>query len=110
MRDKCKRILTVVPRDVLIIAILICASLASFGLGYLAGIDSAQNASRALVEGSPTSTGQSGEVVASKTGTKYYSLDCPGVSRISEDNKVWFASADLARAQGYEPAANCDGL
>ena len=38
-RDKCKAFLARVPRDVLILAILVLASTLSFGLGYLAGLD-----------------------------------------------------------------------
>lgn len=49
-------------------------------------------------------------VVASKNGTKYHYLWCPGAKQISEANKITFNSAEEARAAGYEPAANCKGL
>ena len=39
VREKCKAFIGKIPRDVLIIAVLILASSASFGFGYLAGID-----------------------------------------------------------------------
>ncbi len=48
--------------------------------------------------------------VASKSGSKYYLPACSGVSRIKEENKVWFDSATEAEAAGYGPAANCPGL
>lgn len=51
-----------------------------------------------------------GQVVASKTGTKYYLPWCGTVSRIKEENKVWFASKAEAEKAGYEPAKNCKGL
>ncbi|MCR4333803.1 MAG: hypothetical protein NUV60_02210 [Patescibacteria group bacterium] len=105
----------------LIIIILVLSSTFSFWLGYLAGTDAGQG-SVALPEVSsvansvaaPTSevgtpTEASG-VVASKNGTKFYLPDCPGVGRISESNKVWFASPTAALAAGYSPAANCKGL
>lgn len=57
-----------------------------------------------------TAVPASGSVVASKKGTKYHAPWCPGASAISEANKVVFASAEEARAAGYEPAANCKGL
>lgn len=38
-REKCKSLVAKVPRDVLILAILVLASLFSFGLGYMAGLD-----------------------------------------------------------------------
>lgn len=51
-----------------------------------------------------------GNFVASKNGAKYYRPDCAGVKRIKEENKIWFDSAEEARARGYTPAANCPGL
>ena len=51
-----------------------------------------------------------GKYVASKNGTKYYLPNCSGAKRISETNKVWFATAAVAVAEGYTPAANCPGL
>lgn len=53
---------------------------------------------------------EGGEVVASKSGTKYYFPWCGTAKRIKEENKVWFASRAEAEAAGYEPAANCKGL
>jgi hypothetical protein len=51
-----------------------------------------------------------GSYVASKSGAKYYLTGCSGASRIKQENRVYFASAQEARAAGYEPAANCPGL
>lgn len=51
-----------------------------------------------------------GAYVASKSGTKYYLPSCSGVSRIKEENKVWFASVTEAQAAGYTAAANCPGI
>lgn len=45
--------------------------------------------------------------VASKNGAKYYPADCGGAKRISEKNKIWFATQEEARLAGYAPAANC---
>jgi hypothetical protein len=113
MREKCKGFLARIPRDVLSIGVLVIVASLCFGLGYLAGLDA----------GSPTQTGQgndlviettppaaaaaAGYVVASKSGTKYYPQDCAGANRITEANKVWFASAAIAETAGYAPAANC---
>ncbi len=49
-------------------------------------------------------------IVASKSGTKYHALDCPGALQIKEQNKIYFESEELAKAAGYTPAANCPGL
>jgi hypothetical protein len=51
-----------------------------------------------------------GEVVASKSGTKYHLPWCSGAKRINPANLVHFESAAAAKAAGYEPAANCKGL
>lgn len=50
------------------------------------------------------------QLVASRSGTKYHLLNCPGASQIKEENKIYFDSIDLALAAGYTPAANCPGL
>lgn len=107
IKEKCNKLLTAIPRDIFIIGVLIAASCASFGLGYLAGRDSVGQGSRAFLEASLTPTGSPTEVVASKTGTKYYPPECAGARKIAEDNRVYFPSAPSAELQGYEPADNC---
>jgi hypothetical protein len=51
-----------------------------------------------------------GEVVASKTGSKYYLRSCSGVKRIAKENLITFSSAAEAKNRGYGPAKNCKGL
>jgi len=53
---------------------------------------------------------EKGSIVASKSGTKYYSPWCSGVVRIKEENKIWFNSVEEAQARGLTPASGCDGL
>ena len=124
VREKCKKLVASLPRDLLILGILISASTLSFGLGYLTGSDMHSGTELLRLEPfmpdaespgqAPTSkvgapTGSVG-VVASKNGTKYYLPDCAGAGRISDANKIWFTSAVAAVAAGYAPAANCNGL
>lgn len=52
----------------------------------------------------------SGEVVGSKNSNKYHYPWCSGAKRISKENLVTFNSIEEARAQGYLPASNCQGL
>lgn len=52
----------------------------------------------------------SGQVVASKNGTKYHYSWCAGAKQIAEKNKIYFASIEDARAAGLTPASNCKGL
>ena len=123
-RQKCKNFLAsrlprggALPRDILVIGVLVLTSLLSFGLGFMAGKDS-REAGSVRIEASPLSATaaeaapntQGGQFVASKNGTKYYLPSCAGASRISDANKVWFDSAPAAKEAGYSPASNCKGL
>ncbi|MFA6278903.1 MAG: hypothetical protein WCS97_02425 [Candidatus Paceibacterota bacterium] len=115
-REKCKVQVAKIPRDVVIIGVLVLTSTLSFGLGYLAGLDTAEQGSGAPEVTSPDTSspevtkGTAGQIVASKNGTKYYFPSCAGVDRISETNKVWFDSESAAIAAGYTLAANCKGI
>lgn len=108
-REKCKAALGLVPRDLLIFGVIILASSASFGLGLLAGREAGQGSETAL-EAPLCSASSTGAIVASKGGTKYYLPWCAGADRITEANRVWFASPRAAEKAGYAPAANCKGL
>ncbi len=50
------------------------------------------------------------ELVASKSGTKYHLVTCPGAKQIKEENKIYFSSRSEALSAGYKPASNCPGL
>lgn len=113
-REKCKAILARIPRDVLVLGVLLIASSASFALGLLAGLEAGQGSGTSTIE-SPAAISEipattTGQFVASKSGTKYYLPGCSGADRISNANKVFFASASAAVAAGYAPAANCKGI
>ncbi len=110
LREKCKAKLGGIPRDVLVLAVLVLVALASFGLGYVTGEGTA--AQRAVQTGitPDVATSTDGLVVASRNGSKYYLPWCSGADRISEANRVWFTSETQAKTQGYSPASNCDGL
>ena len=109
-REKCKSLVGQIPRDVLIIMVIMLASLASFGLGWLAGRDAGQGSDTTPGESPLVADSDAGQIVASKNGTKYYLPSCSGASRISEANKIWFASVAAAESAGYSPASNCKGL
>ena len=121
-------------RDIYLSVIIIATAVLSFGLGRLSytGIselnksnsdvvkvdskgDSATliNQSASAVKGAistitKTVTGlKSGPIVASKNGAKYYFLNCSGVSRIKEENKIYFNLEDEAKSAGYEKSATC---
>ncbi|MEK7144960.1 MAG: hypothetical protein AAB794_03870 [Patescibacteria group bacterium] len=114
VREKCKGAIAKVPRDIFIITVLVLASSASFVLGYFTGLDAGQGSTMILetnpLSVSPATTTISGQVVASKNGSKYYFPGCTGINRISEANKIWFVSAAAATAAGYSLATNCKGI
>jgi len=127
-----------VPKDVLVVAIVLLSSSAAFGLGYLTGQGSSAGSDFTVTEGpltaeaaaadphpseaqitaastaaqapAPAALPSGGQYVASKSGTKFYLPWCGGVKAIKEANKVWFATKAAAIAAGYAPAANCKGI
>ena len=104
--------------------LLVLVGVVSFGLGQRsvagqsgggpaaslpAGVTFSQAPTTTAVQPAPTPT-PADQVVASRSGTKYHRLDCPGAAQIKDTNKVYFDSPALAQAAGYTPAANCPGL
>lgn len=129
--ESIKRFLAGIPKDALLLLAILLTATGSFGLGILAGMDlkegqgngmwieerplTAEAASAlAAEEGTQEPVGESlpagGQYVASKSGKAYYLPWCGGVSRIKEENKVWFQSKEEAEAKGYSPAKNCKGI
>ena len=133
--ERSKQRLGRIPADVLIIAVLVLSSSASFGLGVLAGKDmkgattdgnlwieqlpaavragggpAAAVAAPQKTETAPVAPAGPKVYVASKNGTKFYLPSCGTANRIKEENKVWFATKEEALAAGYEPSTTCKGL
>ena len=113
--------------------LLVLVGIASFGLGRMS-VNLPQNQSATVAQSQinipnnpelpPISTTtQSGPVqtiassppventpqnfVASKSGTKYHALTCPGAKQIKDTNKIFFATELEAEASGYTRASNC---
>ncbi len=105
-------------RDVFFSAVVVLVGFASFGLGRLSKLETAREPVRienamtqtAGIAASPAPLALGGQLVASKTGSKYHYPWCAGASQISEKNKRWFVSVEEARKAGYTPASNCRGL
>ncbi len=109
----------------LVVAVTACAA---FGFGRLSVLDhpfplSLQSVQKSAAQpstsiepllsakdASKATSSSSGAYVASKKGGSYHLPWCGGASRISEENKVWFATREEAAAAGYAPAANCPGI
>ncbi|HEX5774802.1 MAG TPA: hypothetical protein VFY28_02485 [Candidatus Paceibacterota bacterium] len=124
-----------IPADYLIILIILLTASAAFALGILAGRElgtGGEGEDRLWIEDlgekaqtlpaaaaavpvaapkpAPAAVPIEKNYVASKNGARYYLPECSGVKRIKEENKVWFATKEIAGAEGYTPAANCPGL
>lgn len=105
--------------DIFVGVIILLVGLGGFGLGRLsvrlpmlssiAVVGTDQGTSIAATS-TITADKNDRPVVASKTGSRYHLPECPGALKISDANKVWFASRAEAEKAGYTPAANCKGL
>jgi len=51
-----------------------------------------------------TAGDQTGQFVGSVNSDLFHLPDCPSVSRIKEENQIWFASVEEAQAAGYSPS------
>ena len=124
MYDKFK---TLIQNDGFFYGILIVlVALSSFGLGRISEghieINAPKNAIQftqkaSVVEATTSQSANSlpassktGSIVASKSGTKYHLLTCPGAKQIKEENKIFFKTAKDAENAGYSKASNCKGL
>ncbi len=110
--------------DVFIVAVIVFVGFGGFGLGRLSKIheekipvfiENAATSGSILAGGAEPNqksldTKDGKNYVASVSGSKYHLPWCQGASAIKEENKIWFASEDAARAAGYSPAGNCKGL
>jgi len=117
-----------IKEDTFIVLAIILIGLAGFGLGKLSALEKGREsvtikkANFTAVTSTTTTinsvsasamiAGESakGMLVASKNGTKYYFPWCSGVSKINENNKVWFDSYESAQKAGLSAAANCPNL
>ncbi len=98
--------------------LVILVAVTSFGLGRISQAESDKlPLARVTIEEPPERTGgatlvpeESTRYVASRSGTRFHLLDCPGARRINEENKVYFSTKEEALANGYLPAANCPGI
>lgn len=93
--------------------IIVLVGTASFGLGRLSALETKKEP---VTIKYPYDTNTSdleavaGQIIASKTGTKYHFPWCSGAKAISEKNRIIFASKEEAEKAGYAPAGNCKGL
>ena len=106
--------------------IIIIVGIGSFGLGKASISTITQTASVQMIEpitiidstqnsdtvSDLTDSRKTSKVIfiASKNGTKYHLVDCPGAKQIKSTNRIIFASTQKAEAAGYTKAANCPKL
>lgn len=50
------------------------------------------------------------KIVGNKNSKIYHYENCPGALKMSEGNKIFFASIIDAQNAGFKPAGNCPGL
>lgn len=125
--NKIKAFLQENQRDLYLAALVFLTSVGSFGLGRLSAIwpekepiqivnDETRMTNVETGSLSPSldishsSFTAGGAFVASRNGSSYHLPDCPGAKQIKDENRLWFQTAEAARAAGYKPAGNCPGL
>lgn len=98
-------------KTLLLSAIIILASTASFGLGRLSTIEDEKANGMATVivpELAKLSMDESKfNYLASRSGTKYYPIGCKSASRIKVENRVYFMTIDEAKEEGLSLASGC---
>ena len=107
-------------KDIFLAIIIAFVALFGFGFGRLSKIEETrapvkiENLSASVSEigfcVAPAAETWFQKFVASKNGDKYHFPWCAGAKRIKEANKIWFATQEEAKANGYSPASNCKGL
>lgn len=116
--------------------LLVLVGITSFGLGRLSSLESGSGEAKSAtvvlsgtevgpkavskptttvatpttVAAEPTIDPKTAPFVASKSGTKYHKISCPGAKQIKETNKIYFMTQTEAEAAGYTKASNCKGL
>ena len=109
--------------DLFVAVIIFLAGMGGFGLGRLSvlwqdkaplqiiDVSQVRQGSRpAASSASARADEAEGKFVASKSGKYYHYPWCSGAQKISDSNKIWFATRQEAAAHGYKPAGNCPGL
>jgi hypothetical protein len=109
----CKSQLDHLAGDWALFALILLASIGSFGLGRLSVLEAGKpliSISQAAVAAESFEMALGGEFVASRTGAVYYYPWCAGVDKIQPANRRWFATEKQAQEAGYRAAKNCKGL
>ena len=104
--------------DLILPIVVILIGFLGFGLGRLSRMDDQKMPIRITptMEEGEKMTGPkersmlSGKFVAARNGTAYYFPWCSGVTRIKNENKIWFDNEQAAVAAGYRKASSCKGL
>ncbi len=126
IKDNLLKIKPHINKNLIWALILIFVAISSFGLGRLS---SERNQRTPIILGSfkienpqvidakisnilvaPASIKVEEIIVASKNGKSYYLTSCASAKKISAENKITFASRELAEKAGYKPAQTCKGL
>ncbi len=124
MLTKFKEFVEAYTNEIFLVGVIVLVGFISFGLGRLS-VDGGAYGSDLIIESTPIEVNKfvealdedkriveqgSGTIIGNKNSRIYHRSDCSGALRMSEGNKVFFASIITAKDAGYRPAANCPGL
>lgn len=125
MISRLKQFVETYADEFFLIAVFLLAAIVSFGMGRLSVTGSSSG--DLLIESTPveinsvvqaveqTQVSEQGsseptQIVGNKKSKIYHRADCSGAQRLSEANKIYFASIAAAKDAGYRPAGNCPNL
>ena len=110
--------------ELFLVVVILLVGLVSFGLGQISS--SSNLGGELIIESTPVETQEvvktleeaslAGEssgpvsIIGNKNSKIYHRSDCSGAKRMSETNKIYFASIAAAKTAGFRAAANCPGL
>ena len=109
--------------DLFLGLIITLIAIGAFGLGRISKIEGSRAPIRIENEPAQMADGTRGismttelgaqaqnDIIASKSGRKYYYSWCSGAQKISAANRVYFSSTEQAKSAGYTPSSTCRGL
>ena len=98
---------------IFVVLLLFLVAILAFGLGRLSVFEERkttiqiENLPAGMEDGGVASSSAGITVYSSNTGSVYYYATCTGISRLSQNNKISFKSAQDAESYGLHIAPGC---
>ena len=127
MLTKIRNFVQAYNNELFFVLVFVLVGLVGFGIGRLSVVGQGSSVNALRVESTPMPIenvveaiqGRGEEAIGSETPTNivgnkntqvFHLSSCTGAKRMSETNKIYFASVKEALDAGFRPAGNCPGL